>query len=51
MALIRQLRKISLDRDNKHLEAECTYAIVTDADGQKLLQHIWFQKRGGSERV
>jgi hypothetical protein len=38
MALIRQLRHQALEKDSRHTEAECTYSIVTDKHGHKLLQ-------------
>jgi hypothetical protein len=38
MATVNALRKIALERDSKHSNAECTYSVITDELGQKLLQ-------------
>jgi len=38
MAIIRKLEPINLDRDSKHSEVNCTYAIVEDDQGDKYLQ-------------
>ena len=38
MAIIRKLEKIQLERDSKHSEVDCTYAIVEDANGDRYLQ-------------
>ena len=38
MALVKALRKIILERDSHHSDAECTYAVVVDERGRKLLQ-------------
>jgi hypothetical protein len=38
MATVKALRKITLERDSRHLDAECTYAVIVDEHGRKLLQ-------------
>ncbi len=38
MAIIRKLDPINLDRDSKHTEVNCTYAILEDDQGDKYLQ-------------
>lgn len=38
MAIIRKLVPVTLDRDSRHTEVECTYTIVADDDGKKYLQ-------------
>jgi hypothetical protein len=38
MAIIRELRARVLEKDTRHTDAKCTYSIVTDWDGTKLLQ-------------
>ena len=38
MAIVRKLEPINLDRDSKHSEVNCTYAIVEDDKGKKYLQ-------------
>ena len=38
MAIVRKLEPIKLDRDSKHTEVNCTYAIVEDDKGNKYLQ-------------
>jgi len=38
LAIIRKLEPLNLERDSKHSEVECTYSIVTDERGNKLLQ-------------
>jgi len=38
MAIVRKLEPIQLDRDSKHSEVDCTYAIVEDNKGNKYLQ-------------
>lgn len=38
MAIVRKLEKVDLERDSKHSEANCTYAVVMDAEGNKFLQ-------------
>lgn len=38
MAIVREIKRIELERDSKHTEVDCTYAIVEGQDGQKFLQ-------------
>ncbi len=38
MAVVRNLEKITLDRDTTHTEVSGTYTIVTGSDGEKYLQ-------------
>ena len=38
MAIVRKLDPIQLDRDSKHTEVNCTYAILEDDQGDKYLQ-------------
>lgn len=38
MAIVRKLESIQLDRDSKHSEVNCTYAVVKDDKGNKYLQ-------------
>lgn len=38
MAIVKTLRRVNLERDTVHTEAECTYAIVLDPEGRKYLQ-------------
>ena len=38
MAIVRKLEPIQIDRDSKHSEVDCTYAIVEDDKGYKYLQ-------------
>jgi len=38
MALIRKLERITLDRNASHDEVECTYSIVREDNGERLLQ-------------
>jgi len=38
MAIVRKLESIQLDRDSKHSEVNCTYAVVEDDKGSKYLQ-------------
>ena len=38
MALVNKLRRITIDRYSPHDEVECTYSIVLDEEGEKLLQ-------------
>ena len=38
MAIVRKLESFQLDRDSKHTEVNCTYAIVEDDKGNKYLQ-------------
>jgi hypothetical protein len=46
MAIIRELQARVLEKDSRHTDARCTYSIVTDSDGTKLLQIDTY----GSER-
>jgi hypothetical protein len=38
MAIIRKLERVSLERDSRHTEVNCTYSIVVDEQGKKSLQ-------------
>ena len=38
MVIVRKLDPIQLERDSKHSEVDCTYAIVEDDKGDKYLQ-------------
>jgi hypothetical protein len=39
MAIVRKLKRMTLDRDSKHSEVdECTYAIIRGEDGRRSLQ-------------
>ncbi len=38
MALVKDLQHRSLEKFTEHTEAKCTYSIVTDPEGKKLLQ-------------
>ncbi len=38
MAIVRKFEGIKLDRDSRHTEVNCTYAIVQGEDGEKYLQ-------------
>ena len=38
MAIVRKIKRIALDRDSRHSEVDCTYAIVESQDGYKCLQ-------------
>jgi len=38
MAIVRKFDLIQLDRDSRHTEVNCTYAIVEDDKGDKYLQ-------------
>lgn len=37
MALVKTLKRISLERDAPHLEVDCTFSII-DAEGERFLQ-------------
>jgi hypothetical protein len=39
MAIIRELQARVLETDSRHTDAKCTYSVIKDADGTKLL-HI-----------
>lgn len=47
MAIVRSLVRITLERESRHLEAPCTYAIVHGDDGRACLQ---IDTYGSSER-
>ena len=36
MAIVRKLERLSLERDSKHTEVECTYSIINASDGDYL---------------
>lgn len=36
MAIVRKLEKITLERDSKHTEVECTYSVINSVDGSYL---------------
>lgn len=38
MAIVRELRLRILEKDSPHTEAECTYSIVEESNGTKVLQ-------------
>lgn len=38
MAIVRQMKQLTLDRDVPHSEAECTYSLVTGELGERYLQ-------------
>ena len=38
MAVVKKLEPRTLEKFSKHTEAKCTYSVVTDDDGTKLLQ-------------
>ncbi len=38
MALVKELQHRSLEKFTEHTEAKCTYSIITDPEGTKLLQ-------------
>jgi len=38
MAIFRKFEEIKLDRDSRHTEVNCTYAILKGDDGEKYLQ-------------
>ena len=38
MAIVRKLDLLTLEKDSKHSEVDCTYSIVTDNKGLKYLQ-------------
>jgi hypothetical protein len=38
VAIIRRLRYQTLEKDSRHTEADCSYSIVIDPNGNKLLQ-------------
>ena len=38
MAIVRKMTPLTLERDTKHQEVDCTFCVVTGSDGQKSLQ-------------
>jgi hypothetical protein len=36
MAVVRKLKRISLEQGSKHSEVDCTYSIIHDDDGKSL---------------
>ena len=36
MAIVRKLKRITLEHGSTHSEVECTYAIIQDKDGRSL---------------
>ena len=38
MAIVRKLDPLTLEKDSKHSEVDCTYSIVTNDEGKKYLQ-------------
>jgi len=38
MAIVRKLKKITLDKNSHHTNVDCTYSIIINEDGQKCLQ-------------
>ena len=38
MAIVRRLSPVTLERETRHSEAECTYSIVSDDQGRRYLQ-------------
>jgi hypothetical protein len=38
MAIVENLRRIVLERESKHLSAECTYSVIVEENGRKFLQ-------------
>jgi hypothetical protein len=38
MAIVKSLRRITLERESKHLDVECTYSILRDARGYPMMQ-------------
>ena len=38
MAIVRRLDPLTLEKDSKHTEVDCTYSIITDTKGVKYLQ-------------
>jgi hypothetical protein len=46
MAIIRDLQPRVLEKDSRHTDAKCTYSIVTDSNGTKLLQIDTYGSKG-----
>jgi hypothetical protein len=38
MAIVRRLAPVTLERETRHSEAECTYSIVSDDQGHRYFQ-------------
>ena len=38
MAIVKKMERIELERDSKHTEVDCTYAVLEDDKGNKYLQ-------------
>lgn len=38
MAIITELKRRVLEKETRHTETECTYSIIQESDGAKLLQ-------------
>lgn len=38
MAIVRKLEAVKLEKDSRHTEVDCTYAVVKDEKGTKYLQ-------------
>ena len=38
MAIVKHLKHQQLEKDTRHTEADCTYSIITDSEGNRLLQ-------------
>jgi hypothetical protein len=38
MAVVHRLEQLTLEKDSPHSEADCTYSIVSDDQGQRYLQ-------------
>ena len=38
MAIVRNMQHLTLERDTKHMEVNCTYSVITDAEGARYLQ-------------
>ena len=36
MAIVRKLKRITLEHDSRHSEVNCTYSIIQDDDGKSL---------------
>jgi hypothetical protein len=38
MAVVHRMEQLTLEKDSPHSEADCTYSIVSDDQGQRYLQ-------------
>lgn len=38
MAVVHRLEHVTLEKDSRHTDVECTYSIVTDDQGRRCLQ-------------